>query len=78
MSQHMFCLTTFPITKAQVRRLEKIADDEGVDYVYCGDRKVSPASGWFAGPNRGFPFDDAMSGRVRAAIEAAGLEGVLR
>lgn len=75
---NMFCLTSFPITKAQIKKMKEIAKENDVSFVYCGDRRVSPASGWFEAPDLGWMGNRHAAKAVRDAIDSAGLSGILR
>jgi hypothetical protein len=76
MSQHCFGIikTRLPLTVC--RRLERIAEKHGADFVWT----TIPGTGWqgwFTGPNVGFPFTRHLEDAVRNDIEAAGLTGRL-
>ena len=49
-----------------------VAGEHGYRIV-CYDDPSSGPRGWFAGPNRGSPFDKAAADAVMADLEAAGL-----
>jgi hypothetical protein len=72
MSQHMFSVSRNKPSRANARKIERIAKRHGcgfIEYVDPGDGYKN----WFAGPNLGHPFDDAMARAVMADLRAAGL-----
>ena len=50
----------------------KVAGKHGY-HIVCYDDPGSGPRGWFAGPNRGSPFDKADADAVMADLELAGL-----
>ena len=71
MSQYTFLVRRGQPRKGETEAARKIAQEEGVEYVTIRD----PGNGlksWFAGPNRGFPFDQWLSERVAKAMAKAG------
>jgi hypothetical protein len=72
MSQHMFSVSRNKPSRVNARKIENIAKRNECDFV----EYVDPGDGyknWFAGPNRGAPFDDAMARAVMGDLRAAGL-----
>lgn len=72
MSRHMFGVSRVRPTRAAAKRMQAVADKHGADLVEV----TLPGTGyqrWFEGPNRGFPFDKAMSDAVWADLERAGV-----
>lgn len=74
MSEFFFGLGKGRVSERTVEVVQKIARKHGCDFVanYC-----EPGSGpryWFCGPNRGFPFDDAMAKAVSQDLAAAGFD----
>lgn len=72
MSEYMFGVSTVRPTRAAAKKMNRVAEAEGAYLVEV----TLPGEGykrWFAGPNRGFPFDNALSNAVYAGLEAAGL-----
>lgn len=66
----MFSLTNESITKKEGKRRDKIAKKFGANYVGSINIPGSATKGWFAGPNRGQPFDNDLR---RNVMEACGL-----
>lgn len=50
---------------------DRIAKRHGCVHVNYDD-PTGTRRGWFAGPNRGFPFDDQLAAAVRADIDRHG------
>lgn len=69
MSQHMFGVSRVRITRAQARKLERIAKCHGACLVEADISGIGYQR-WFAGPNLGFPFDRTISQAVAADIAA--------
>lgn len=72
MSEFMFGVGRKPPTRRSASRIDKIARKHG----FCFVEARLPGTGyqhWFAGPNRGFPFDDRNAEAIWAALEKAGL-----
>ena len=63
MSQHLFGLYRGHLTAKLIRQIER--EFRGVDAVNYTEPN-GEKRGWFAGPNRGYPFDDALAAEVRA------------
>ena len=74
MSEYMFAPTKKKITKTTARKLNAIARRHGADFVGPVRIPGNDLTGWFAGPNRGFPFDREMHEAVMRDVEAAGIE----
>jgi hypothetical protein len=74
MSEYMFGVRTgaTPIPAADSDRIEAIADDNGCTFVEIRE-PTGQWKAWFAGPNRGDPFDAILSREVRGDLDAAGL-----
>jgi hypothetical protein len=70
MSEYMFGLTNESITKKEGKRRDKIAQKFGATFVGPISRPDGTTKGWFAGPNRGHPFNDDLR---RNVMEACGL-----
>jgi hypothetical protein len=73
MSEYMFGTTRKQISLRDSRRLNNIARINGA---YGFTNIIEPTGqhlGWFAGPNRGCPFDLALKTAVMTAVNAAGL-----
>lgn len=74
MSQHCFGVSRVRLSKTDSKKANEIADRHGCDFIEV----VLPGIGyqrWFAGPNRGFPFDDQMAKAVYADLKAAKVAG---
>ena len=77
MSEFMWGVLTKPMpTAAEAARWDRICREEG-GYGYTEVNRVRGSTpginsgyyqGWFSGPNRGNPFDQAMAERVAARI----------
>lgn len=70
MSEFMFGVGRKPVHYPN--RVEAIAKRHGFTFVHC----TIPGNGfmtWFAGPNRGFPFDDAHAKAIWTDLDKAGL-----
>jgi hypothetical protein len=73
MSEHFFGLGNGKIPARIRDRADKIASRHGATLA----NPNLPGEGyryWFAGPNRGHPFDQAMSEAVLADLDAAGID----
>lgn len=74
MSEFMFGVSRAKPTRKDAKRMERIARKHGCSLI----EGTFPGDGykrWFAGPNRGHPFDQALADAVYADLEAAGLAG---
>ncbi len=69
MSQHMFSVSRNKPSRANARKIASIAKRHACEFVEYVDPKYH---NWFAGPNRGAPFDDAMARAVMFDLRAAG------
>jgi hypothetical protein len=67
MSEYIFGVTNGKITKAEGRRRDKIARQHGGTFIGPVSIPGNSATGWFAIPNKGEPFN----GRTANAIMAA-------
>jgi len=56
------------LSAAEVKRRERIAEKHGCDFIH-GDMPDGYKY-WFAGPNRGTPFDGALAAEVMAEVNA--------
>lgn len=71
MSEFHFGVGTGRVSRSLYCRIARIAEKCGADFV-----NPSLPEGpryWFSGPNRGEPFDRALSHEVYAALEAEGI-----
>lgn len=81
MSEHMFGVRTGKISKAAIRRMEKVAKRHGCHvgvitgnsgHCACGhgcrQHQCKIKKVWFAGPNRGEPFDSSLTRAVLADL----------
>lgn len=68
MSEFMFAVNRGKLDVREVERREAIAEKHEVTFVYIKDPGQGYLS-WFAGPNRGEPFDGALRRAVVADIE---------
>jgi len=68
-----FLPTRRRITKTTAARLRKIAREHGADFVGPVCLPGCWLTGWFEGPNRGFPFDRHMETAVAEAVARAGI-----
>jgi len=71
MSQFCFLSTTGKLSRAEVRRRDAIAAKHGADFNYIREPTGAYKS-WFAGPNRGDPFDRNLSAAVAADLQQSG------
>jgi hypothetical protein len=72
MSEYMFGVGHRKPPRKKVSAIEKVAKRHGCYFVEVN----LPGTGyqnWFAGPNRGCPFDENMERRVMHDLETAGL-----
>lgn len=72
MSEYMFGEGRGSVAEKTARRIDKIARKHDCCFISA----MIPGDGhkfWFAGPNRGHPFDQAMARAVTADLEAVGL-----
>lgn len=70
MSEYIFGVTNESIAKKEGKRRDKIAKKFGAVFVGPINIPGSATKGWFAGPNRGHPFDNDLR---RNVMEACGL-----
>ena len=71
-SQHMFGIGRRAPTVANQKKIDEIAKSHGYDFIAT----TLPGTGyqhWFAGPNRGNPFDRQAELAIWADLKAAGL-----
>jgi hypothetical protein len=71
-SEYFFGLGRGRVSDDRIKALDEIGAEYGA--VFCNPSL--PGDGpryWFAGPNQGHPFDQAMAKAVIGAAEAAGL-----
>jgi hypothetical protein len=73
MSEYMFGTTRQKISTRDSRRMDKIARKNGAHGFTTIVEPTGQHLGWFAGPNRGEPFDSRLGGQVMAEIKEAGL-----
>ncbi len=73
MSEYMFGVKRGKISPKIVRKIERIAKRHGVTFVAATIPGTGPQN-WFAGPNLGHPFDQAMARAVFADLDAAGID----
>ncbi len=72
MSAFSFLTGRGKVPKKDLRKIQKIEEALRVDF----HNPQLPGSGyryWFSGPNRGFPFDRALTEEVRQALQQAGV-----
>jgi hypothetical protein len=72
MTEYLFGAGNGRVKTRVADRIDRIARKHGARFVSC----VLPGDGpryWFAGPNRGDPFDQAMADAVWGELAAAGL-----
>lgn len=72
MSEYMFGVTRRKPTRDHAKIIERIAEAHGATWIEA----ELPGTGyqaWFAGPNRGEPFDRRLSAAVLADIAATGV-----
>lgn len=72
MSEHMFGIGHDAPTQTNATKIGRIARTHGFGFV----QTTMPGTGyqhWFAGPNRGAPFDGDAERAIWADLEAAGL-----
>lgn len=72
MSEFMFGTGRGRIKASAAKRIDKIAGRHGASFV-TADLPGDGPRYWFAGPNLGHPFDQAMADAVWADLEHAGL-----
>jgi hypothetical protein len=72
MSEHMFGVSRQKPTRANAKRIDRIARRHGA-YLVEADLPGTGYQRWFAGPNLGFPFDDQMARRVFDDLTKASL-----
>jgi hypothetical protein len=71
MSEYLFGVGSKRIPPSFGARVDEIAQRHGCDFVWV--RLAEGPRYWFAGPNRGSPFDGQMAAAVWADLQAAGL-----
>jgi len=67
MSEYMFGVTHEKLSKTEVKRRDRIARKHGFCFVYC-NLPGEGLQGWFAGPNKGEPFDSSTAREIRAEL----------
>lgn len=70
----MFGVRRGKLPAATVRKIERIAKRHGCTFVGPVSIPGNGVQSWFAGPNRGSPFDDTMARSVFEDLAAAGVE----
>ena len=73
MSEHMFGVTWGLVSRRTERALDRIARKHGCGFVQAFRDGPDRPRSWFAGPNRGEPFDSESARAIIADAEAAGL-----
>jgi hypothetical protein len=76
MSEYLFGVGSGQISDREAKRVEKIASKHGATFVrWCGPECLCGRNCggcnyrfWFAGPNRGKPFDEWMADDVLAEV----------
>lgn len=63
MAEYLFGVTHAKLTKREVSRRDKVARKYGFCFVY-GEFPGEGMKGWFAGPNRGCPFDERTASAI--------------
>lgn len=63
MSEFMFGVVQRKMSKAEIATHEKAAEEHGCVFIY-GHFPGDGYKGWFAGPNKGSPFDGQLANRV--------------
>jgi hypothetical protein len=71
MSEYMFGVTRQKVTRKVAKQFESIARKHGFTFVEANLPEGYKA--WFAGPNRGHPFDGKAQAAIESEIEAAGI-----
>lgn len=72
MSEFCFLVGRGEVPTKDLRKIRKVEKALGVNF----HNPKLPGSGfryWFSGPNRGFPFDRALTEEVREALQHAGV-----
>lgn len=72
MSEYMFGTSRVKPSRKDAKTMAKVAKKHGCDFTEV----VLPGTGyqhWFSGPNRGHPFDQALSKGVYSDLEALGI-----
>ncbi len=77
MSEYMFGVGRGRVAAKTAKRIDKIARKHDC-YFISGTFPGDGPKFWFAGPNRGHPFDQAMARAVTSDLEAAGLYPIPR
>jgi hypothetical protein len=73
MSEFMFGVGKGLVSQRDGKRIDAVARKHECTFVWA----TIPGNGaqhWFAGPNRGNPFDGAMAKAVYADLDAAGID----
>jgi len=66
MSEYQFGITTKKPSRKDAKRFDRICKEEG-GHGFT-ETSVGTYRGWFAGPNKGEPFDSDLKSRVLARI----------
>ncbi len=69
MNEYLFLVESEILAKREIQRRERIAKKHDCDFVYLEHPQSPGARSWFAGPNRGEPFDSALREAVKQDIE---------
>mgnify|MGYP003337572411 FL=1 len=67
MSEYMFGVTRENLSKREANRRDKIARQFGCTFTTYS-APGNDVTGWYAGPNRGFPFDGQMEKAVLDSV----------
>jgi hypothetical protein len=67
MSEHMWGVTREKPSRATARKWDRVCREAG-GYGFVETSNAPGYLGWFAGPNRGHPFDRELERRVAEAI----------
>ena len=73
MSEFMFLYTRSRLTSEDVDKLEVIAKGRGAEFTYTGKVLGQDVTGWFSGPNLGYPFDKMLYDEVESDLKTCEL-----
>jgi hypothetical protein len=73
MSEYMFLYTRSRLTSEEIDKLEAIAKERGAEFTYTGKMVGQSVTGWFSGPNLGYPFDKMLYDEVESDLKTCEL-----
>jgi len=69
MSEFMFLHTRSRLTSEELEKLSAVALSRGAQFNYIGRTPGQSVTGWFTGPNLGYPFDKMLFQEVESDLK---------